>query len=262
MTTQTAPIRRRKLGIRLLELRKMAGLSQDDAAEWTGLSQAAISRIESAKQVIEVKHVRLLAQCYGVGAPEVDQLLRMASEADDRGLLVTHSDTVPDFARDYVELETYASELWVCEPGWVFGLFQIPEYVRAVRLAAHPDATESELERSVSLRTDRQGRLIGDRPPRLRVVLDEAVLHRAVGGPKVMAAQLRHLIDVSMLPNITLQVMPFAVGAHPAVGAGFTVLRVDLFEALSRRALGPEDTRSLLATLASDLWEQQREVEA
>jgi len=117
------------------------------------------------------------------------------------------------------------------------------------------------------------------------------VLHRAVGGPKVMAAQLRHLIDVSKLPNITLQVVPFAVGAHPAVGAGFTVLRfddtpgmdvvyaenqrsaayhekptdleyyVDLFEVLSRRALGPEDTRALLVTLACDLWEHQREVE-
>lgn len=289
MPPQTAPIRRRKLGIRLHELRKQAGLSQDEVATWTGLSQPTISKIEGARQAIEVRHVRLLALCYGVDSPEIDQLIRMASEADDRGLLVAHSDTVPDFARDYVELEGYASELWVHEPGWVFGLLQIPEYVRAVRLAVHPEATEEELARSVALRAARQERVMGDQPPKLRVLLDEAVLHRAIGGQEVMAAQLRHLEAVSRLPHIDLQVIPFAFGAHPAVGSGFTVLRfedsspgmdvvyvenrrsatyhekpsdlahyMDLFDLISRTALDPEATRSLLTTLARDLWEQSK----
>lgn len=281
------PIRRRKLAVRLTELRKAARLDQVEVAEWTGLSQTTISRIENAKAAIEVKHVRLLAMCYGVQAPEIDQLLRMAAEADDRGLLVAHSDTVPDFARDYIELEGYATELRVHEPGaWVFGLFQTPAYARAVRLASKPDATPEELDRSVALRIARQARLHDEAPLMLRVVLDEAVLHRAIGGPEVMAEQLAHLVEVSRLPTVDLRLIPFALGAHPSLGAGFTILRfegapgmdvvytenlrsatylekpsdldhyVAVFEQISAAALSPEESRALLDTLKRNLWEQ------
>jgi transcriptional regulator with XRE-family HTH domain len=286
MAGQPAPIRRRKLAIRLTELRKSVPKSQVETASWTGLSQSTISKIENAVQPIEVKHVRLLAQCYGVNSPEVDQLLRMAAESDNRGLLVDHSDTMSDFARDYFELEAYAEELRVHEPVWVFGLFQTPAYIRAVHLDSNPNAGEEALRRSVALRVARQERLKADRPPVLRVVLDEAVLHRVVGGPVVMAEQLAHLAAISEKPNVTLQIVPFAAGSHLALGAGFTVLRfedtptmdvvyvqnlltasylekpsdlehyVRVFQEITRRALGPDDSRALLDTLRRTLWEQ------
>lgn len=291
MPSSAAPIRRRKLAVRLAELRKAAKKQQKEAAEWTGLSQSTISRVERAEYPIEIKHVRLLAMCYGVEAPELDQLLRMAEESDDRGLLVAHSDTVPDFARDYFELEGYATELWVHEPAWVFGLFQTEAYARAVLLSAKPNPTAEELERALTLRIARQERLHGDQSPILRVVLDEAVLHRAVGGPEVMAKQLAHLVEVSELPAVDLRVLPFAVGAHRAVGAGFTVLRfedtpgmdvvytenlrsaaylekpadldhyVQVFEEIVGAALTPEESRELLDTLRRTVWERPEGVE-
>lgn len=291
MTDRSAPgIRRRQLAVRLTELRIARKLSHAEVAEWTGMSQAVISKIENARQRIQVKHVRLLAQCYGLDSPEVDNLLRMAAESNQRGLMVAHSDTAPNFARQYFELEQYAAELWVYEPSVVFGLFQTPEYVHALTLREQPDATPEDVERSVALRKARQEVLDQPTPLKLHVVLDEAVLHRAVGdNPAVMAAQLRRLVELSKLEHITLQVVPFSLGVHPAVGLGFTVLRFDddppgmdvvyfehlrsatylekpadlsryvaEFEALSRRALPPGNSRELLTTLVRELWEQPR----
>lgn len=283
-----APIRRRKLAIRLTELRKLAGKTQHDTSDWTGLSQSTISKIENATQEIEVKHVRLLAQFYDVGAPEVDRLVRMAEHSNDRGLLVEHLETAPDFARDYFELEGYAHEIHVHEPGWVFGLFQIPEYIRAVRLAFKPDASEEELQRSVALRIARQERLSGDNPPVLDVVLAEAALHLLVGSPAGMATQLRYLKEVSLLPSVTLRVLPFSAGVY---WSGFTILRfddtpdmdavyvenqrsatyletpsdldyfVDEFETIRKFALDEEASRDLLDNLRLQLWEQPKGVE-
>jgi transcriptional regulator with XRE-family HTH domain len=278
---KAAPIRRRQLGIRLTELRKRAGMSQDDAVAATGLSRSTISKIENAEQAILAKNVRLLTQAYGVGAPQLDMLLRMAAESKQVGVYLAHSDTAPDFAKDYFELESYASEVWSFESALVFGLFQSPEYIRAMRLAAKPDATEDELRRAIALRTARQERLYQDSPPTLRVVLDEAVLRRPVGGPEVMAAQIMRLSEVSQLPTVTLQIAPFAAGGYRGMGSPFTILRfddtpgmdvvylehmrsasyyekpvdlasyVEVFERLSTLALTPEDSRTLLATLST-----------
>lgn len=285
-----APIRRRQLGIRLTELRKAADMNQDDAVAATGLSRSTISKIENAEQTIMVKNVRLLAHAYGVNAPELDMLLRMAAESGKRGIYLAHSDVAPDFARDYFELEAYASELWAFEPGLVSGLFQTPEYMRAVSLAAMPSADEQKRKAMIELRTARQERFFADKPPVIRAVLDEAVLRRPVGGPQVMATQLDRLIEASTLTTVNLRVIPFAAGAHPAMGTQFTILRfddtpgmdvvylenlrsatyhekpadlagyVDWFEMLNAAAHDIDDTRTLLATLRDDLWEQSKAV--
>jgi transcriptional regulator with XRE-family HTH domain len=285
-----APIRRRQLGIRLTELRKAAGMNQDDAVAATGLSRSTISKIENAEQTILAKNVRLMAQAYGVGAPELDMLLRMAAESKKVGVYLAHSDVAADFAKDYFELEAYASELWSYEAMNIFGLCQVPAYIRAVRLATKPTATDDELQAAVELRVARQQRLFGGNLPLLRVVLDEAALRRTVGGSAVMAEQLTHLIEVSKLSGVTLQVIPFSAGAHAAMGSAFTVLRfdetpgmdvvylenmrsatyhekpadlaayVDAFEQISRAALDPDESRALLDTLRSDLWERSKGV--
>jgi transcriptional regulator with XRE-family HTH domain len=277
------PIRRRQLAYRLAELRDEARMTQDDAVRLTGLSRSTISKIENAEQAILEKNVRLLAGAYGVTSPELDMLLRMARESNQRGLLVAHADVAADFARDYIKLESYATEVWTLETAFVAGLLQVPEYVRAVRLVSKPDATEEELRRAVDLRTERQRRLVESSPPRLRVILDEAVFDRSIGGPEVTRVQVEHLVSVSRLPHVSIQLMPKSAGPYRGMGYAFSVLRfdeapgfdvayaeawlsatyyekqhevdahVELFDQISAAALSPEETRSALVTLVSAL---------
>lgn len=277
------PIRRRQLAIRLLELRKATGLNQDEVVKLSGLSRSTISKIENAEQSIREKNVRLLAHAYGVGAPELDMLLRMTAEAKQRGVYLAHSDVAPDFAKDYFELEAYARTIWFFESMHVPGLFQVPDYIRALTLARHPDASEEALQQSVNLRTARQARLVGDDPPSMQVIIDEGVLHRPVGGNAVMVEQISHLIEVSKLPTITLQLLPLSVGAHPAMVSPFIILRFDdtsgmdvvyvenlvsatyhekpsdlveymtVFEQVKKLALSPRASRVLMDTLRAAL---------
>lgn len=285
---ERVPIRRRKLAIALRKLREERRYTQTEVARWTGLSQATISKIERGEQIISVANVRNLAACYGVESPTFDQLIRRAQDSEDRGLLVVHGSIVPDHSRDYIELEETAHELRVVEHRWVFGLFQTPAYVRALRRLFAPEVGVDDLEQSVALRLARQERLRGPMPPILRVIMDESVLHRSVGGPEVMAEQLGHLVEVSHLPTVDLRVVPFAKPGHPALGSGFTIVRfadtpdmdvvyeenlrsavyheqpndlkfyADLFEVISVAALVPDESRELLATLKRT-WEQPKE---
>ena len=228
MSDEVGPaVRRRQLSRQLRELRTAAGFTtMDAAASATGLSRATISRIESAKQVILPRTVRLLCQIYGIGSPTLDAMLRLAEEAgDDRNWQSAYAGTVPDWFERYVDEESDATEMWTYEAELVPGLLQTADYIRAVRLASEPDAGREDLDRAVAFRVARQERLTAKRGPKLHAVINEAVLHRQVGGPEVMSAQLRHLLAISERPNVTLQVLPFAVGAHAAMAGSFMILR-------------------------------------
>lgn len=276
-------VRRRQLGLELRRLRETAGKTPREAADWLEVSTSTLSKIELGRQAIKGTHVRLLTQLYGVGAPDADTLLRLAREANQRGWWAAYGDTVPDWVRTYVGLEEDVSELWAYESGLVLGLFQTPAYAEAITAATRPGAGADELARLVAFRTARQERLFGDRSPSLRVVLDEAVLHRLVGGPKVMREQLDHLTEVARLPHVSVLVQPFSAGAHPSIGSAFTLLRfadtlsmncvyleldrgalylerpadVDryaaIFEQLSRTALSADESLHLVARLAAQL---------
>ncbi|MGH4000580.1 MAG: helix-turn-helix domain-containing protein, partial [Pseudonocardiaceae bacterium] len=218
-------VRRRQLGSELRRLREAASKSAQEAADWAGVSTSTLSKIERGGQAVKIGHVRLFAQLYGVGAPEVDTLIRLAREANQRGWWAAYGDTVADYVRTYLDLEQDASELWAYESGLMFGLFQTPAYAEAVTAATRPDAGSDELAKRVAFRTARQQRLFHDRAPSLRVVLDEAVLRRVVGGPAVMREQLEHLSEVATLPHVSVLVQPFSAGAHPSIGSAFTLLR-------------------------------------
>lgn len=226
MPTEPGPAtRRRQLGRQLRDLRLAAGLkSIAAAAEASGLSTATISRIESAKQTILPRTVRLLCHCYGVGAPLLDHLLRLAEESEDRGWLVAYSDTTPNWFERYLGEEAEASEIWGYEAEFIPGLLQTAGYCRAVSAANSPDTTKDDVERWADFRLARQELLEQDMPPTMHVVLNEAVLRRRVGGTKVMRAQLRHLIEMTKRPNVTVQVLPFNAGAHPAMIGSFSML--------------------------------------
>lgn len=226
MSTEPGPAtRRRQLGRQLRDLRLAAGLkTMEAAAERSGLSRATVSRIENAKQTILPRTVRLLCQTYGIGAPMLDHLLRLAEESEDRGWLVAYSDTTPNWFERYLGEEAEASEIWGYEAEFIPGLLQTADYCRAVRAANSADVTEEAIERSVDFRIARQQLLDREAPPKLHVVLNEAVLRRHVGGIKVMREQLRHLTEMAKRPTVAVQVLPFTAGAHPAMTGSVTML--------------------------------------
>jgi transcriptional regulator with XRE-family HTH domain len=275
-------VRRRQLGLELRRLREAAGKTPREAAEWLEITPSTLSKIELGRQAIKGTHVRLLAQLYDIGAPAIDTLLRLAREANQRGWWAAYGDTVPDYVRAYLDLEEDAEELWAYESGLVFGLFQTPAYAEAIISSFRRDDEPDEIARLVEIRAARQKRLFADRSPSMRVVLDEAVLRRKVGGADVMREQLQHLAEVAELPHIEIRVLTFDAGEHPSIGTAFTLLRfadasamnavylehhmgalylerpADLlrysamFEQLADSALDPDDSLALIATLASE----------
>lgn len=222
-------IRRRQLAKRMRYLRERAGKSPKEAAEWAGTTTSTISKIENAKHSVQLAHIKLLLQLYGVESPESDEILRLAREANQRGWWTSsaYGDTLPKWFRDYVGLENDAEEIWAYDPELIHGLLQTPGYVRAVVSAAQPGCSPADLERSVDLRQARQDKLHGDRPPRLNVVLGEGALRRSVGGTEVMRDQLDALDQLGELDHISLRVLPFSAGAHPAMVSPFILLRFD-----------------------------------
>jgi transcriptional regulator with XRE-family HTH domain len=224
MTEEVGPaVRRRQLSRQLREARTAAGFAtMDAAASATGLSRATISRIESAKQVILPRTVRLLCQIYGIGSPTLDQMLKLATEAaDDRGWQTAYAGVVPEWFERFVGEESDATEICIYEAELVPSLLQTDDYCRAVRTAVTPDISADDLDRYVAFRSDRQKRLANKK---LHVVLNQAVLLRQVGSREIMRAQLEHLVAMADRPNITLQVLPFSAGAHPAMAGSFTML--------------------------------------
>jgi len=222
-------IRRRQLAKRMRYLRERAGKTPKEAAEWAGTTTSTISKIENAKHSVQLAHIKLLLQLYGIEPPESDEILRLAREANQRGWWTSSSygDTLPKWFRDYVGLENDAEEIWAYDPELVHGLLQTPGYVRAVVAAAQPGCSPSDLERSVDLRHARQDKLHGDRPPRLNIVLGEGALCRVVGGPATMSEQLDALVQLAERDHICLHVLPFDIGAHPAMVSPFILLRFD-----------------------------------
>jgi transcriptional regulator with XRE-family HTH domain len=224
MSEEVGPaIRRRQLSRQLREARMAAGFAtMDAAASATGLSRATISRIESAKQVILPRTVRLLCQIYGIGSPTLDQMLKLASEAaDDRGWQADFAGVVPDWFERFVSEESDATEMSIYAAELVPSLLQTDDYCRAVRAASAKQISEDELNRYVEFRAARAARLA---KTKLHVVLNEAVLRRQVGSPAIMRDQLNHLVEIADRPNVSLQILPFTSGAHPAMTGSFTML--------------------------------------
>jgi transcriptional regulator with XRE-family HTH domain len=276
-------VRRRQLGRQLRDLRIGSGLKTiKAAADRTGLSTATISRIESAKQTITDKNVRLMCQAYGVGAPLLDTLLRLARESDDRGWLLAYSDTVPDWFTRFVGEEADASEIWNWEIDVVPGLLQTADYMRAIALASGSDVTESNVRTRIALRQARQEQLASSDGARLIAIIGEGALRTIVGSRQIMRQQIEQLIEATRRANVTIHVLPFTAGAHPGV-TSFAILHfaadigdptvfveVDggalypdrssdfdryawMFERLRQQALSPEETISLLGNLAAEL---------
>lgn len=216
-----SPVRRWRLGKQLRELREAAGKSQDEAADYLGVKRPTISRIENGRHAILPKNVKFLCQLYNIGAPEVDTLIRQAEESNERGWWVTYSDTMPDWFETYVGYEADARVILSYQSEFIPGLLQDPEYVRALKTSGDGDG---DIEKSVEFRLARQRRLDTKPPEALRVVLNEAVLHRLAGGPDARRAQIAHLLEMCERDFVSLRILPFSAGPHPAMKGPFSLL--------------------------------------
>ncbi|GAA2339786.1 helix-turn-helix transcriptional regulator [Saccharopolyspora halophila] len=226
MTKQPGPnVRRRQLGATLSELRRQSGKTIKDAAGWLGMTESNVSKIEKARQTVKPPTLRALGQLYDLDAAKVDYLLRLANEANQRGWWTAYRDTVPDWFRQFVGLEADAEVIWEYQAELVPGLLQTPAYVRAIARAARPAAADEDLDKSVALRRERQERIDGEHPPKLRFFLNEAVIRRPVGRPEEWRHQLECLVEASRLPHVELRVLPFAAGQHAAMLGSFVMMR-------------------------------------
>jgi len=215
-------LRRRELGARLRTLRLDRGMTVEQVADRLLCSPSKVSRMETGQRGATLRDVRDLCELYGVtDKVQVGQMMDLVREGKQQGWWQSHN---LDFAM-YVGLEQAATTLSYYQSTTVPGLLQTVEYARAMYEASLPaEFTPERAGELIDVRLRRQQVLSRQPPLQLRAVLDEAVLRRVVGGPAVMGAQLRHLKDVATTSNVTLQVIPYGAGAHPAMDNMFTIL--------------------------------------
>ena len=222
MTTRTPTGRRRRLGAELRRLREAAGLTIDRVAEELECSPSKVSRIETGQVSATPRDVRDMLGLYRVDDDRLEAMVQVAREARQRGWWQKFVD-VPDGVPAYVGLETAATSIDVYMALLVPALLQTPDYARAVIAAVRPDLPPKEIDRRVELRLRRQDLLDQERPPRMRVLLDDTVLLRPVGGPAIMAAQRRRLLADADRPAVTIQVLEVEAGAHAGMDGPFTI---------------------------------------
>ncbi|MET7358749.1 helix-turn-helix transcriptional regulator [Streptomyces sp. NPDC005562] len=221
-------VRRRQLGAELRALRSEAGLTSSEAAALLGWHQSKVSRIETGRSGVKASDVRLLLAAYRVKDSRRSELLIAIAGADETGAGRQHwwrayRDLLPATYRDFISLESQASGVRTLETSVVPGLLQTPDYARAVTRAALCGLPEKQVDALVEVRLARQDVLRADPPLRLSVVVDEAVLHRPVGGRPVLAGQLARLREVSQLSHVRIQVLPFAAGEHAGLIGSFVI---------------------------------------
>jgi transcriptional regulator with XRE-family HTH domain len=194
--------------------RDRAGLSHEDLGEQLNYSGSLVGMIETMRRV-----------------PQADFAARCDAVFDTTGTFARLQSRLralpfPASFRPFAAFEDVATALRNFENTLVPGLLQTEDYARAV-LLVQPNTGPDKREELVTARLARQAILDRDEPPALWVVLDEAVLHREVGGVKVMADQLVHLADMADRPNITVQVIPYTSGAHIGLQGSFIIADFD-----------------------------------
>jgi transcriptional regulator with XRE-family HTH domain len=223
---ETPPVRRRLLGAALRRHRESLGYRLDDAARILECDRSKISRIESGQRGIRARDLRDLLTEYGVGEQEQQTLTAIAHPHLERGWWQPYADILPGNWLDYLITEAAASQIQVYQPQQLPDLLQTQEYARAVA-AADPALRADPQDLALEAVLTRQQLILEERRPDLAVVIGEAALHQVVGGTAVMQAQLARLAEMtSTCPQITIQVLPFAGGPHPAGASGpLSILR-------------------------------------
>ncbi len=218
-------VRRLILGTQLRRLREQAGISRASAAYSIRGSESKLSRMESGRVGFKERDVADLLTLYGVqDEEERAKVLALVGQSNVQGWWHAYSDLMPKWFEDYVGLEESATQIKAYELQFVPGLLQTEAYAMAIASRGRPQNANRETERKVHLRMQRQKILLGQTAPKLWVVIDESVLYRRLGGPRVLRAQIDHLLEMTALSNISLQVVPYQTSGYGAEGP-FTLLR-------------------------------------
>ncbi|MFJ4713557.1 helix-turn-helix domain-containing protein [Streptomyces sp. NPDC088785] len=225
--TSAPTVLRMILGRRLRDMRLGVGASLEDAARALRVKPLTIRRLEKAEVALKPLYVEKLLETYGADRQETEEFVELAERANAPGWWHSYRDAVPGWFTAYVSLETDAKTLRTYEPQYVTGLLQTPRYAHAVLRAGLPNGSDEEVARRVELRLRRQSLLEREDAPTLWVVMEEAVLHRMVGGPDVMREQIERILDMSELPHVSVDIVPFGAGAHAGACAPFTYFRFE-----------------------------------
>ena len=282
MTRPSPTVRRRRLRSELRRLRTDLGLTIEDVQERTGgdIRISTLSRWETGERSIRPNDLRALLDVYGLAdGAERETLLTLCRQAKERGWWQSYGSAVPGWFQSYVGLESEASAIHEYSAELVPGLAQTADYYRAFLSTAPADA---DIDPKIRVRMERQERLTAPDAPEYWAVLNEAVVRRTVGTNGTMRGQLERLVELGDLPNVTIQVLPFSAGVHPAMDGGFSILGFPepsdpsvvylensggsmyleeateverfnrMFSHIIAKALSPEDSRRLLSTAAKD----------
>jgi len=276
-------MRRRRLAAELRRLRHEAGLSLEDVADGLGWQPSKLSRIENRQVGVSTADLRKLLVAYKVEDQAYrDHLADMARRATERGWWQSFSsDVVPAALATLIGLETEARTIRSYEPELVPGLLQTEAYTRAIMRAWQPGWTAADIDRRVEIRMARQDVLLqAGASPQVNCIINEAVLRRTVGGNEVMHEQIEMLAKERDPANVTVQVLSFNSGAHPAMAGPFQILTFhdpgdlgivhlesamtaltleqpeelrrydEVWGSLQARALSPEDSRVMMRSYA------------
>jgi transcriptional regulator with XRE-family HTH domain len=271
-------LRRRELGFLLRKLRTDRGLTIEDVSERLLFSPTKLSRLETGRAGASPRDIRDLCLLYEVNDPvERGKLAALAREGKQRAWWQKYA--LP--YATYVGLEAEAASISDFNSDLVTGLLQVEGYARAILETAEPPLERAVIDQYVEARLRRQAVLDGPDSPLSRFVVDEQALRRLVGSPAVMHAQMKRIVTMAKLPNVTFQILPVRVGAHTAMGSPFTILEFDepavnnvvyveglvgniyledatdvdryklIFSRLSSIALNPEDSIEMAESIAA-----------
>ncbi len=271
---------RRQLAAELRRLREHAKRTVADVAGHLGWSESKLSRIETASSGIRSADLNRLLDVYSTGEADRRRLVALAHQARQRAWWEAYGDALPDAYETYIGFEVEASSIFTYQAQVIPGLLQTAEYANAIMQSGQPRDRPDVIGHRVAVRMARQAVLTRDPPPHLCAVLDEATLVRPIGGPDVLRRQLLRLVEAGEREMITIQVLPFAVGAHRGLEGSFVVLEFPgsqpslvysegmtggvfrsrptelrsylmSFESLRTASLSPEESITLIAGLAT-----------
>ncbi|MEV4383590.1 helix-turn-helix transcriptional regulator [Streptosporangium sp. NPDC049644] len=251
---QPATIRTRRLAGELRRLREVTGLTGDQAARQLGWDPSKLSRYETARRRVQPKDLQVLLDLYAVADDRRQALVDLARNARLKGWWDAYGDTLPTELASYIALEAEAASIRGFSAQIIPGMLQTDEYARSVIRAGLMDLLpRGEVERRVEARKTRQQLLSRAASPlNYWIILSEAALRNRVGSPEDMRAQCHHLMKLSRTANVTVQVLPFTSGTHPATAGTFSILS---FPARY------DDDVVYVETLTGNLWvEDERDV--
>ena len=214
------------LGTQLRRLREARGISREAAGEAIRASRTKISRLELGRVGFKARDIADLLTLYQVtDEQQRNDFLALAQRANEPGWWRSYSDALSSWFEPYLGLEQASSVIRTYEPQFIPGLLQTERSARTIIQLCRLHSSAEQVDRRLTVRMTRQNLLTQSGAPDYWAVIDEAALRRPLDSPQAQRGQIHHLLEMAQLPNVTIQVIPFRAGAHPAAGGPFTILR-------------------------------------